>query len=170
MSLIDLLKKFRPAHESLDVSNFTPRAQQALVLAHREAIRLHHDFVGSEHVLLSLIKLGKGVAFNVLGNLGLNLENVRAEVEKLVGAGTNEKMVDNPLYSPQTKRIVQMAKDEAKALHHIYICTEHLLLGLLRDEGGSAAVIFKNFQLDVEQVRKEILKELNPFIDDAQKG
>lgn len=169
MSLIDLLKKLKPANELADVS-LTPRAQQALMLARKEALRLSHNYIGTEHALLGLIKLGRGVAVDVLGNLGLDLENVRAELEKLIGNTPDEKMFGNAPYTPRMKRVLQMAKDEARALHHTYIGTEHLFLALLREREGLAAEIFQKFQLDIEQVHKAVLKELDPNFDGGQKG
>lgn len=162
MSLIDFLKKLKPADEPVDISNLTPRAQQALLLARQEAIRLRQNFVESEHVLLGLIKLGQGVAVKVIGNLGLKLEIVRADVEKVARGKADEKRTSNPPCAPGTRRIFEMAKDEARALHHAYIGTEHILLALLREKEGMAADIFKKFQLDVEQTHREILQELTP--------
>jgi ATP-dependent Clp protease ATP-binding subunit ClpC len=117
------------------MSNFTPRAQQALVLGRREADRLNHNFVGTEHLLLGMIKLGQGCAVTVLQKLGLNLDGVRAEVEKLVGHGPDQKMVGNFPYTPRVKKVLALAAKEAKALNHTYVGTEHILLGLLQ-EGG----------------------------------
>jgi ATP-dependent Clp protease ATP-binding subunit ClpC len=160
VSLIDLLKKLKPANELADFS-LTPRAQQALLLARQEATRLHQNFFGTEHVLLGLVKLGQGVPVTVLENMGMNLENIRAEVEKNAVA-EEEQMFGNLPYTPRTRRVLQTAKDEAKALHHTYIGTEHILLALLREHEGPAAEIFKKFRADAEEVRKGILKELNP--------
>jgi len=141
---------------------FTPRAKQVLALARKEAERLNHNFIGTEHLLLGMIKLGNGVAVNVLKKLGLNLENVRAEVEKQVGIGLGKKIVGFIPYTPRVKSVLETAKQEAKALNHTYVGTEHLLLGLLRENEGVASRVFKNFNVNVEQTRKEILNELNP--------
>src|SRR5690242_11497373 len=113
------------------MNNFTPRAQQVLALARKEADRFNHNFVGTEHVLLGLIKLGQGVAVNVLQKLGLNLEAVRAEVERQVGTGTNRMAVGYIPYTPRVKKVLALAAKEAKALRHAYVGTEHILLGLL---------------------------------------
>src|SRR5580700_8161328 len=144
------------------MSNFTPRAQQVLALARKEADRFNHNFVGTEHLLLGLIKLGQGVAVNVLQKLGLDLDTVRMEVEKQVGTGPDQKMIGNIPYTPRVKKVLALAAKEAKALNHTYVGTEHILLGLLREGDGVAARVLKNLDVDIEQTRQEILKELDP--------
>jgi ATP-dependent Clp protease ATP-binding subunit ClpC len=109
-----------------------------------------------------LIKEGKGVAVNVLKNLGLNLENVRMEVEKQVGVQSDQKITGRIPFTPRMKRVFETAKKEAKLLNHTYVRTEHILLGLLHESEGVAARVFKNFYVEIEQTRKEILNELNP--------
>jgi ATP-dependent Clp protease ATP-binding subunit ClpA len=150
----------RGSNEGLN--NFTPRAQQVLALARNEADRFHHNFVGTEHVLLGLIRLGQGVAVNVLLKLGLDLETVRIEVEKQIGTGPDQKIFGNIPYTPRVKTVLALAMKEARALNHTYVGTEHILLGLLRDGDGVASRVFKNLGVDVEQTRQEILKELDP--------
>ena len=147
------------------MSNFTPRAQQALALARKEADRFNHNFVGTEHLLLGLIKLGQGVAVNVLEKIGLDLEIVRTEVEKLVGTGPDQKMGGNIPYTPRVKKVLALAAQEAKSLNHTYVGTEHLLLGLLQEGDGVAARVLKNLGVEPERARQEILKELDPNID-----
>ncbi len=144
------------------MNNFTPRAQQVLALARKEADRFNHNFVGTEHLLLGLIKLGQGVAVNVLQKLGLDLEIVRMEVEKQVGTGPDQKMIGNIPYTPRVKKVLALAAKEAKSLSHTYVGTEHILLGLLREGDGVAARVLKNLDVDIEQTRQEILKELDP--------
>src|ERR1022692_4863911 len=144
------------------MNNFTPRAQQVLALARKEADRFNHNFVGTEHLLLGLIKLGQGVAVNVLQKLGLDLDTVRLEVEKQVGTGPDSKMIGNIPYTPRVKKVLALAAREAKALNHTYVGTEHILLGLLREGDGVAARVLKNLDVDIEQTRQEILKELDP--------
>src|SRR5881396_1934391 len=144
------------------MNNFTPRAQQVLALAPKEADRFNHHFVGTEHLLLGLIKLGQGVAVNVLQKLGLDLETVRMEVEKQVGTGPDQKMIGNIPYTPRVKKVLALAAKEAKNLNHTYVGTEHILLGLLREGDGVAARVLKNLDVDIEQTRQEILKELDP--------
>ena len=144
------------------MSNFTPRAQQVLALARKEADRLNHNFLGTEHLLLGLIKLGQGVAVNVLQKMGLDLETVRMEVEKQVGTGPDQKMIGNIPYTPRVKKVIALAQKEAKNLNHTYVGTEHLLLGLLREGDGVAAKVLRALDVDIEQCRQEILKELDP--------
>ncbi len=144
------------------MNNFTPRAQQVLALARKEADRFNHNFVGTEHLLLGLIKLGQGVAVNVLQKMGLDLETVRMEVEKQVGTGPDQKMIGNIPYTPRVKKVLALAAKEARQLTHTYVGTEHILLGLLREGDGVAARVLKNLDVDIEQTRQEILKELDP--------
>ena len=144
------------------MSNFTPRAQQVLALARKEADRFNHNFVGTEHLLLGLIKLGQGVAVNVLQKMGLDLDTVRLAVEKEVGTGPDQKLAGNIPYTPRVKKVLALASKEAKALNHTYVGTEHILLGLLREGDGVAARVLKNLEVDIEQTRQEILKELDP--------
>jgi ATP-dependent Clp protease ATP-binding subunit ClpC len=144
------------------MNNFTPRAQQVLALARKEADRFNHNYVGTEHILLGLIKLGQGVAVNVLGKLGLDLETVRLQVEQQVGSGPETKMVGNIPYTPRVKKVLALASKEAKALNHSYVGTEHILLGLLREGEGVAAQVLRNLDVNLDKARNEILKELDP--------
>src|SRR5208283_1535734 len=117
----------------------------------------------NEHLLLGLIKLGQGVAVNVLQKMGLDLERVRVEVEKYVGAHSETKnMVGNIPYTPRVKKVLALAAKEAKALNHSYVGTEHILLGLLREGEGVAARVLKSLEVDLARTRNEILKELDP--------
>src|SRR5512143_2150988 len=152
------------------MNNFTPRAQQVLALARKEADRFNHNFVGTEHLLLGLIKLGQGVAVNVLQKMGLDLETVRMEVEKQVGTGPDQKMIGNIPYTPRVKKVLALAAKEARALNHTYVGTEHILLGLLREGDGVAARVLKNLDVDIEQTRQEILKELDPNFAAQEEG
>jgi ATP-dependent Clp protease ATP-binding subunit ClpC len=156
------------------MSDFTPRGQQVLSLARQEAERFNHHYVGTEHLLLGLIKLGQGVAVNVLQRMGLDLEGVRMEVEKHVGPHPETKMVgkqsgarikttfENIPYTPRVKKVLVLAGKEAKALNHSYVGTEHILLGLLREGEGIAARVLKSLEVDPVRTRNEILKELDP--------
>jgi len=144
------------------MSNFTPRAQQALGLARKEAERFNHNYVGTEHLLLGLIKLGQGVAVNVIQKMGLDLETVRLEVEKQVGTGPEVKQAGSIPFTPRVKKVLALANKEARALNHSYVGTEHILLGLLREGDGVAARVLKNLEVDIERTRNEILKELDP--------
>src|SRR5260370_21856515 len=144
------------------MNDFTPRAQQVLALASKEAERFNHNYVGTEHLLLGLIKLGQGVAVNVLQRMGLDLERVRMEVEKHVGSHPETNMIGNFPYTPRVKKVLALAGKEAKALNHSYVGTEHILLGLLREGEGVAARVLKNLEVDPARTRNEILKELDP--------
>ncbi len=144
------------------MNNFTPRAQQVLALARKEADRFHHNYVGTEHLLLGLINLGQGVAVNVLQKMGLDLQTVRSAVEKQVGTGPESKPSGNIPYTPRVKKVLALAGKEAKALNHSYVGTEHILLGLLREGEGVAARVLKSLDVDIERCRNEILAELDP--------
>ncbi|MBN1269564.1 MAG: ATP-dependent Clp protease ATP-binding subunit [Kiritimatiellae bacterium] len=144
------------------MNNFTPRAQQVLQLARKEADRFNHGYVGTEHLLLGLIALGQGVAVNVLQKMGIDLETVRLEVEKAVGVGPETKTVGNVPFTPRVKKVLALAGSEARALNHSYVGTEHILLGLLREGEGVAARVLKNLNVDLEKSRVEIMKELDP--------
>ena len=150
--------------------NFTPRAQQVLALARKEADRFHHNFVGTEHLLLGLIILGQGVAVNVLQKMGVNLETVRVEVERQVGTGPDQKTFGNIPDTPRVKKVLALAAKEAKALNHTYVGTEHILLGLLGEGGGVAAIVLKNLEVDIDLTRQEILKELDPNFSGTGRG
>ncbi len=143
-------------------ANLTPKALQALAFARQEAHRFNHNFIGTEHILLALIRLGQGVAVNVLQKQGLDLDTVRMEVEKQVGTGPDQKMVANIPYTPRVKKVFALAAEEAESLQHQYVGTEHLLLGLLREGDGVAARVLTSLGLGLEQTRQEILKELGP--------
>ena len=143
------------------MNDFTPRAQQVLALARKEAERFNHNYVGTEHLLLGLIKLGQGVAVNVLQKMGLDLERVRLEVEKHVGSHPETHMIGNIPYTPRVKKVLALAGKEAKALNHSYVGTEHILLGLLREGEGVAARVLKGLEVDSVRTRNEILKELD---------
>ncbi len=144
------------------MSNFTPRAQQVLALARKEAERFNHNYVGTEHILLGLIKLGQGVAVSVLKNMGLDLETVRIEVEKQVGSGPEHTISGNIPYTPRVKKVLALSRKEAEQLDHSYVGTEHLLLGLLREGEGVAARVLSSLNVDINQTRQEILAEIDP--------
>ncbi|MDG1893250.1 MAG: ATP-dependent Clp protease ATP-binding subunit [Verrucomicrobiota bacterium] len=143
-------------------NNFTPRAQQVLALARKEADRFNHNYVGTEHLLLGLIKLDQGVAVNVLKKMGLELETVQLEVEKHVPPGPDHKLAGTIPYTPRVKKVLDLAAKEAKQLAHTYVGTEHILLGLLREGNGVAAKVLRGLDVDLDQTRKEVLKEVDP--------
>ena len=164
MSFFEKIKQWFAGAEPAagDISNFTPRACQVLALARMEANRFNHSFVGTEHLLLGLIRLGQGVAVNVLQKLGLDLDTVRQEVEKLSNAGSDLKQVGNIPYTPRVKKVLAIASKEAKALNHTYVGTEHILLGLLLEGDGVAARVLRNRGVELDKIREQILQELNP--------
>ena len=157
-----IIRRTVNVEESL--SNFTPRAQQVLGLALKEAARLHHNFVGTEHLLLGLFKLGQGTAVNVLRKRGLDLESVGQEVEKQVGTGPSQIMAGYIPYTPRVRKVLALAQKEAKQLNHTYVGSEHLLLGLLREGDGVAAMVLASLGVELQETRNEILRELDPNI------
>jgi ATP-dependent Clp protease ATP-binding subunit ClpC len=144
------------------MNRFTPRAQQVLLLAKRETKKFGHNYIGTEHLLLGLIKLGQGVAVEALRTLQLDLERVRLEVEKHSGPGQHTIQEGDPPLTPRVKRVMELAAKEAKSLNYNYIGTEHLLLGLLREGDGVAAKVLRSLNVEVEAVRSEVLKALDP--------
>lgn len=142
---------------------FTNRAKQVIKLAKKEAQRLNHNYLGTEHVLLGLLKLGQGVAVNVLRSLALDFETVRNEVEKLVGYGPEIQVYGDPALTGKVKKVFEYANEEAAELGHNYVGTEHLLLGLLKQTDGVATQVLENLNVDLKEIRKEVLKELETF-------
>ncbi len=142
---------------------FTNRAKQVIKLAKKEAQRLNHNYLGTEHVLLGLLKLGQGIAVNVLRNLNLDYETLRAEVERLVGFGPEIQVYGDPALTGKVKKVFEFANEEAASLNHNYVGTEHLLLALLRQTDGVAAQVLENLNINLKDIRKEILKELETF-------
>ena len=142
------------------MNNFTPRAQQVLALARKEADRFNHSFVGTEHLLLGLINLGQGVAVNVLQRWARSRDRP-AGGRETGRHRTDQKLAGNMPYTPRVKKVLELSK-EAKALHHTYVGTEHILLGLLREGEGVAARVLRNLDIDIDQCRQEILHELDP--------
>jgi len=139
---------------------FTDRARKVMSFARQEAERLNHDYIGTEHILLGLVKEGSGVAANVLENLDVDLEKVRLEVEKLVKPAPDVVTMGNLPFTPRAKKVLEYAMDEARALDHNYVGTEHLLLGLLREQEGLAAQVLMNLHLKLEDVRNEVMEFL----------
>jgi ATP-dependent Clp protease ATP-binding subunit ClpC len=140
---------------------FTDRARRVIILARKEADRFNHNYIGTEHLLLGLIRLGQGVAVNVLRRMGLDFETIRMEVEKAVGRGPETKIIGDVPLTARAKKVIELAVEEARNLNHTYIGTEHLLLGLLQEEEGVAAKILRSLNVDVEQTRREVLAELH---------
>jgi ATP-dependent Clp protease ATP-binding subunit ClpC len=135
---------------------FTDRARKVMQLANQEAQRFHHEYIGTEHILLGLVKEGSGVAANVLKNLDINLQMVRLEVEKIVQAGPDVVTAGKLPHTPRAKKVIEYAIEEARKLDHNYVGTEHLLLGLIREGEGVAALVLINLGLRLEEVREEV--------------
>ncbi|MBU1112938.1 MAG: AAA family ATPase, partial [Candidatus Omnitrophica bacterium] len=137
-------------------NRFTERARKVLVLAKEEARRFNHDYIGTEHILLGLIREGEGVACAVLQNLGVDLERLRIEIEKLISAGSVASVLGDIPFTPRAKKALELSADEARALSHNYIGTEHILLGLLREEEGIASQVLFSLEIDLKRVRTEV--------------
>ena len=145
---------------------FTDRARKVMALANQEAQRFNHEYIGTEHILLGLIKEGSGVAANVLRNLEVDLKKVRIEVEKHVQSGPDTVAMGKLPYTPKAKKVIELAFEEARSLGHNYVGTEHLLLGLLREQEGVAARVLMNLGVKLDDVREEVLSLLGA----AQEG
>jgi excisionase family DNA binding protein len=164
--LAELLSK-RPARprlpqpaSSTKFDKFTTRARRVLSLAQEEAQRLNHHYIGTEHLLLGLVRENEGVAAQVLARLGVELERVRSGVEFVIGRG--DKPVSGEVgLTPRSKKVIELAVDEARRLGHHYIGTEHLLLGLVREGEGVAAGVLESLNLKLDEVRAETLRVLN---------
>ncbi|GAB4342482.1 MAG: ATP-dependent protease ATP-binding subunit ClpC [Candidatus Abyssubacteria bacterium] len=139
---------------------FTERVRKVIQLAREEAMRFNHDYIGTEHLLLGLVKEGEGIAATALSNLGADLKTLRLEVEKLVEQGPSTVSVGEIPFNPQAKKVLELAVEEARKFGHNYIGTEHLLLGLIKEGEGIAAHVLENMKVDVERVQREIVKLL----------
>ncbi|MBW3570863.1 MAG: NDP-hexose 4-ketoreductase, partial [Gemmatimonadetes bacterium] len=140
--------------------NFTDRVRKVLAMAREEAIRLQHDYVGTEHILLGLIREGEGVAAAVLNNLNVDLDQVQEKVEESVRRGKATIALGELPYTSRAKKVLEFAMAEARELNHSYVGTEHLLLGLLREEKGIAAEVLGQLGVTLEDARRETLKLL----------
>src|SRR4051794_4852485 len=149
---------------------FTDRARKVMQLANQEAQRFNHEYIGTEHVLLGLIKEGSGVAANVLKNLDVDLRKIRNEVEKIVQAGPDMVTMGKLPQTPRAKKVIEYAIEEARNLSHNYVGTEHLLLGLLREQEGVAAQVLMNLNLKLDEVREEVLNLLGHGMDAGGEG
>jgi ATP-dependent Clp protease ATP-binding subunit ClpA len=135
---------------------FTDRARKIMALANQEALRMNHEYIGTEHILLGLVKEGSGVGANALKNLDVNFQKIGFEVVKLVGIRPDLITADKLPQTPRVKAALQYAIEEARKLNHNYIGSEHLLLGLFREQDGVAAQVFRNLGIKLDDVRKEI--------------
>src|SRR5882757_303911 len=147
---------------------FTDRARKVMALANQEAQRFNHEYIGTEHILLGLVKEGSGVGANVLKNLDVDLRKVRLEVEKLVKAGPEMVTMGKLPQTPRAKKVIEYAIEEARNLNHNYVGTEHLLLGLLREHDGVAAQVLMNLGLKLEEVREEVLNLLGAGVESEE--
>ena len=147
---------------------FTDRARKVMQLANQEAQRFNHEYIGTEHVLLGLIKEGSGVAANVLKNLDVDLRKIRLEVEKLVQSGPDMVTMGKLPQTPRAKKVIEYSMEEARNLNHNYVGTEHILLGLLREQEGVAAQVLMNLGLKLEDVREEVLNLLGHGVEGAE--
>src|SRR5213595_1648542 len=147
---------------------FTDRARKVMALANQEAQRFNHEYIGTEHILLGLVKEGSGVGANVLKNLDIDLRKVRLEVEKLVKSGPDMVTMGKLPQTPRAKKVIEYAIEEARNLNHNYVGTEHLLLGLLREHDGVAAQVLMNLGLKLEEVREEVLNLLGAGVESEE--
>jgi ATP-dependent Clp protease ATP-binding subunit ClpC len=136
---------------------FTDRAHKVMQFACQEAQRFNHEYLGTEHILLGLAKEGSGVAASVLKNLDIDLRKIRFEVEKIVQAGSEVVTMSKLPQTPRAKKVIEYSIEEARNLNHNYVGTEHLLLGLLREEDGVAAQVLMNLGLNLQDVRDEVM-------------
>jgi ATP-dependent Clp protease ATP-binding subunit ClpC len=141
-------------------NRFTERARKVIILAKEEARRFNHDYIGTEHILLGLIREGEGVAAAVLEKMGVSLENIRLEIEKLVQPGPTTQIIGDIPFTPRAKKALELAAEEARSLGHNYIGTEHILLGLIREGEGIASQVLLNLGLDLNTVRNEVMELL----------
>ncbi|MEI6631238.1 MAG: ATP-dependent Clp protease ATP-binding subunit [bacterium] len=141
-------------------NRFTERARKVIILAKEEARRFNHDYIGTEHILLGLIREGEGVAATVLQKMGVSLENIRLEIEKLVQPGPATQIIGDIPFTPRAKKALELAAEEARSMGHNYIGTEHLLLGLIREGEGVASQVLLNLGLDLNTVRNEVMELL----------
>src|SRR5438874_2221833 len=149
---------------------FTDRARKVMQLANQEAQRLNHEYIGTEHILLGLVKEGSGVAANVLKNLDIDLRKIRLEIEKIVQSGPDMVTMGKLPQTPRAKKVIEYSIEEARNLNHNYVGTEHLLLGLLREQEGVAAQVLMNLGLKLEDVREEVLNLLGHNMDSGESG
>src|SRR5688572_845604 len=142
---------------------FTDRAKKVMSFARQEAQKFNHEYIGTEHILLGLILEGSGVAATVLRNMDVDLRKIRLEIEKLVQQGPQVMTAPSKLpFTPRAKRVIDLAKEEAATLNHEHVGTEHLLLGLLRENEGIAAQVLMNLGVRLDEVREEVLELLSP--------
>ena len=151
-------------------NRFTERARKVILLAKEEAKRFNHDYIGTEHILLGLVREGEGVAAAVLASMGLTSEKIRLEVEKLVQPGPSTVISGDIPFTPKAKKVIELGMEEARTLGHNYIGTEHLLLGLIREGEGVASQVLLNMGLELDKVREEVMNLLGSAIPGYEPG
>ncbi|MFA5114867.1 MAG: ATP-dependent Clp protease ATP-binding subunit [Candidatus Omnitrophota bacterium] len=151
-------------------NRFTERARKVVILAKEEARRFNHDYIGTEHILLGLIREGEGVAATVLQKMGVSLEKIRLEIEKLVQPGPSTQIIGDIPFTPRAKKALELAAEEARSLGHNYIGTEHLLLGLIREGEGVASQVLLNLGMDLNTVRNEVMELLGSAVPELGTG
>ena len=139
---------------------FTDRAKKVMSFARQEAMKFNHEYIGTEHILLGLVQEGSGVAANVLKNMTVDLDKIRHEVEKIVKTGPSMVTMGQLPFTPRAKKVLELSLEEASQLSHNYIGTEHLLLGLIRENEGIAAQVLMNLGVKLDEVRDEVLEFL----------
>src|SRR6185503_15986399 len=144
---------------------FNDRAKRVLALAQDEAIRFNHNYIGTEHLLLGLVREGEGVAARVLDSLGVELSKARSSVEFIIGRGDSTTAPSEITLSPRTKRVIELAIDEARKLGHSHVGTEHLLLGIVREGGSIGAGVLQDFGLALEKVREQVIATIGQHPD-----
>ncbi|MFM7163135.1 MAG: Clp protease N-terminal domain-containing protein, partial [Planctomycetaceae bacterium] len=149
---------------------FTDRARKVMQLANQEAQRFNHEYIGTEHILLGLVKEGSGVAANVLKNLDVDLRKIRMEVENIVKSGPDMVTMGRLPQTPRARKVIEYSMEEARNLNHNYVGTEHILLGLLREQEGVAAQVLMNLNLKLEDVREEVLNLLGHGMEPTESG
>jgi Clp amino terminal domain, pathogenicity island component/UvrB/uvrC motif len=137
---------------------FTDPARKVMQLANQEAQRYRHEYIGTEHILLGMIEEGSGLAVTILKNLSVNPQTIRTEVQEIVRSGRDKVSRNTLLQTPRSKRIIEYAMEEARGLHHNYVGTEHLLLGLIREAEGVAGQVLLNFGVRLDDARNEVIK------------
>jgi hypothetical protein len=156
------LQHRRQSEEPAMYERFTQRARKVMQLATPEATRLNHEYIGTEHLLLALIREGSGVAANIMWNLDIDLKKIRRTIEQIVTPGPEALDVGKLPQTPRAKKVIEYAIDEARGLNHNYVGTEHLLLGLIREEEGVAQQVLTNAGLSLTTIREELVRFLGP--------
>ncbi len=159
--LAKIVRYFRslvPVSEVVTYARFTDRARRVMKQANKEAQRLNHEYIGTEHILLGLVREGAGVGAKVLKKLEIDFERIREEVKRIVQRGPDMVIIGKPPQTPRAKKVLEYSIAEARNLNHNYVGTEHLLLGLLRVEEGVAAQVLAKLGIKIEDVRARVLE------------